>query len=42
MSTDCEEWSYAVVEDRSVKTSEDDVPVPPLIKSAALWGTLSH
>ncbi|XP_058739684.1 protein RETICULATA, chloroplastic-like [Vicia villosa] len=23
---------------RSIKTSEDDVPVPPLLKSAALWG----
>ncbi|XP_020590199.1 protein RETICULATA, chloroplastic-like [Phalaenopsis equestris] len=23
---------------RSVKKSEDDIPVPPLIKSAALWG----
>ncbi|RAL52355.1 unnamed protein product [Cuscuta campestris] len=23
---------------RSVKTSEDDIPVPPLLKSAALWG----
>lgn len=23
---------------RSIKKSEDDVPVPPLIKSAALWG----
>lgn len=23
---------------RSVKKSEDDVPVPPLVKSALLWG----
>lgn len=23
---------------RNIKTSEDDVPVPPLLKSAALWG----
>ncbi|CAN0926481.1 Protein RETICULATA, chloroplastic [Linum grandiflorum] len=23
---------------RSIKTSEEDVPVPPLLKSAALWG----
>ncbi|KAL8517479.1 hypothetical protein ACS0TY_015651 [Phlomoides rotata] len=23
---------------RSIKSSEDDIPVPPLIKSAALWG----
>lgn len=25
---------------RSVKKSEEDVPVPPLVKSAALWGML--
>lgn len=23
---------------RSVKKSEEDIPVPPLVKSAALWG----
>ena len=23
---------------RSIKKSEDDIPVPPLLKSAALWG----
>ncbi|KAH6820174.1 reticulata-like protein [Perilla frutescens var. hirtella] len=23
---------------RSIKTSEDDIPVPPLLKSAAVWG----
>ncbi|KAF9596112.1 hypothetical protein IFM89_007165 [Coptis chinensis] len=23
---------------RSIKTSEEDIPVPPLVKSAALWG----
>ncbi|KAK1320129.1 hypothetical protein QJS10_CPA03g01740 [Acorus calamus] len=23
---------------RSIKKSEDDIPVPPLVKSAALWG----
>lgn len=23
---------------RSIKKSEEDIPVPPLIKSAALWG----
>jgi hypothetical protein len=25
---------------RSVKKSDEDIPVPPLIKSAALWGTV--
>ncbi|KAF2288621.1 hypothetical protein GH714_009491 [Hevea brasiliensis] len=25
---------------RSIKKSEDDIPVPPLVKSAALWGML--
>ena len=24
---------------RSMKKSEEDTPVPPLLKSAALWGT---
>lgn len=23
---------------RSIKKSEEDIPVPPLVKSAALWG----
>jgi hypothetical protein len=25
---------------RSIKKSDEDIPVPPLIKSAALWGTV--
>lgn len=30
--------SFSVFDFRRVKKSEDDIPVPPLLKSAALWG----
>lgn len=27
-----------IIHNRSIKKSEEDIPVPPLLKSAALWG----
>ncbi|KAK9123849.1 hypothetical protein Sjap_013451 [Stephania japonica] len=30
--------AYGALPSRSIKKSEEDIPVPPLLKSAALWG----
>ena len=35
----CDPYPFLLAYIRSIKKSEDEVPVPPLLKSAALWGT---